>query len=476
MTASRKIIVGLFVIGGFVLFALGLFWIGDRRLLFSESLELETQFANLSGLKTGSKVMVSGMDAGEVLVIHVPTRPQDKFRVRFRVLSRFQPMLRADSTASIQVEGLVGSKVLQVEAGSETAPAIKAGSLLPSREPIEIGAVIQQGVDMIKKVDSAVDEVEARVLKTIDIVTEVGERAQKVVTNVGDDAEEVFRTGKKIARDVEGIVDGVRAGRGVVGKLLNDEQLAARVGNSVQSMETTASNVSRVSEDVRKLAADIESRNLGEKFQRTSENVERVTAQLKDILAELRPAGGSARRGLLDDVRVTLENAREATSDLAENMEALKRNFFFRGYFNQRGFFDLDSVSLEDYQAGRIAPRRDRQHAWLHAADLFQRDAAGQETLTEEGIRKLGEAIAPFLRHAPNTLFMVEGYTGRGSEAEQFLLSRERARTVRRFLVERFGLKPNYVGAIAMGAVASTAPGGAPFEGVALVFFPEKQK
>ena len=58
MTASRKIIVGLFVIGGFVLFALGLFWIGDRRLLFSESLELETQFANLSGLKTGSKVMV----------------------------------------------------------------------------------------------------------------------------------------------------------------------------------------------------------------------------------------------------------------------------------------------------------------------------------------------------------------------------------------------------------------------------------
>ncbi|MGQ9636004.1 MAG: hypothetical protein ACUVXB_17410 [Bryobacteraceae bacterium] len=60
MTSSRKILVGAFVLGGFLLFALGLFWIGDRRLLFSESLELETEFAHLSGLKVGSKVMVSG--------------------------------------------------------------------------------------------------------------------------------------------------------------------------------------------------------------------------------------------------------------------------------------------------------------------------------------------------------------------------------------------------------------------------------
>ena len=46
---------------------------------------------------------------------------------------------------------------------------------------------------------------------------------------------------------------------------------------------------------------------------------------------------------------------------MAENMEALKQNWFFRGYFNRRGFFDLDSVSLEDYRQGKVAPERDRK-------------------------------------------------------------------------------------------------------------------
>ena len=32
------------------------------------------------------------------------------------------------------------------------------------------------------------------------------------------------------------------------------------------------------------------------------------------------------------DMRVTLAQAREATADLADNMEALKRNFFLRGF------------------------------------------------------------------------------------------------------------------------------------------------
>ena len=105
---------------------------------------------------------------------------------------------------------------------------------------------------------------------------------------------------------------------------------------------------------------------------------------------------------------------------------------------------------------------------------MFARDSAGRESLTEAGLKQLGAAIAPYLRYAPNTLLMVEGFSGQGEETEQFLLSRDRARLVRRYLIERFGLKPNYVGAMPMGAVASSGPPGQFWEGVALVFFPEK--
>lgn len=476
MSASRKVVVGVFVIGGFFLFALGLFWIGDRRLLFSESLQLQTRFSNLSGLKTGSKVLVSGMDAGEVLAIQVPPRPGEKFLVRFRVLSSFRPMLRADSAASIQVEGLVGSKVLQVDAGTEAAAEVRSGDNLPSREPLEIAAIIQQAVDMVKKVDNAVDDVQGRVVKTIDTIEDVGERARDLVAKVGGDVDEVFGTGKRVAKDVEAVVGGIRQGRGLVGKLLTDDQLAARAQNSSKQVEAAVTNLRRTSEDVRKIAADIESRRLGEQVQKTASNVREATAHLKDVLAAIKPAGDGERRGLIEDLRGTLANTEEATSDFAENMEALKRSWFFRGFFKKRGFYDLDALSLDEYRQGKVASGRPPVRAWLDAADLFVRSGADRESLSEAGRKKLDEAVVPYLQHAPNTLLIVEGYARTGTEQERFLLSRDRAGAVRRYLVERFGLKPNYLGAIPMGALASSDPSGKPGEGVALVFFPEKKK
>jgi len=465
------VVVGLFVIGGFFLFALGLFWIGDRRLLFTESLELQTEFANLSGLKAGSKVMVSGMDAGEVLTIQVPSGPGRKFVVRFRVVSSFRPILRTDSVASIQVEGLVGSKVLQVETGTEAGATVASGATLPSREPLEIGAVIQQSVDMIRKIDGAVDEVEARIIKTIDTVGSVGEQAQKLVVNTGDDINELLEAGKKITAGVNTVVGDIQKGRGLAGKLLTDEKIYPRIENTVKSVETATQNVTQATGDIRKMVADVEKRKLGATLEKTAANVEQATAQLKNILAEIKPEGGPEQRSMLADMRDMLVNTREATSDLAENMEALKRNWFFRGYFNKRGFYDLDAVSLDDYRKGKVAPKLGREERWLAAEDLFRMEQ-GREVLSEKGVAKIGEAMTPYLRLAPNTLLMVEGYAMEGAETERFLRSRDRAQHVRRYLIDRFGLKPNFVGALPMGA---DAPAGQSREGVNLVFFEEKK-
>src|SRR5262245_5530542 len=133
MAASSRIAIGIFVIGGILLFAIGLFWIGDRRQFFSDNMELFTEFNNVSGLAKGAKVRVAGLDAGEVLEITVPPRPDARFRIHFRVLTRFQPILRADSRASIQNDGLVGNKFLQVDAGTGAALAVPPGSTIMSR-------------------------------------------------------------------------------------------------------------------------------------------------------------------------------------------------------------------------------------------------------------------------------------------------------------------------------------------------------
>src|SRR5438094_972750 len=102
MSASRQLTLGIFLVGGLILFGLGLFWIGDRRQLFTKNVELYTEFANISGLTKGAKVRVSGLDAGEILEIRIPPNPDSKFRVRFRTISEFQTILRTNSVTSIQ--------------------------------------------------------------------------------------------------------------------------------------------------------------------------------------------------------------------------------------------------------------------------------------------------------------------------------------------------------------------------------------
>ena len=75
MNRARLAAVGFFVLMTVTLFGAGLFLIGERRMLFTKKIELETEFARVSGLQQGAPVNVSGMPAGNVRGIAVPDRP-----------------------------------------------------------------------------------------------------------------------------------------------------------------------------------------------------------------------------------------------------------------------------------------------------------------------------------------------------------------------------------------------------------------
>src|SRR5688572_30383325 len=121
---TRPAIVGAFVLGGILLFAVGLFLIGDRRMMFADTFEVYAEFAEIAALDNGAKVRVAGMDAGEVENIRVPVGPGGRFRVRMRVREDLHPLIRLDSVATIQNDGLVGNKFVQVESGTEQAAQV----------------------------------------------------------------------------------------------------------------------------------------------------------------------------------------------------------------------------------------------------------------------------------------------------------------------------------------------------------------
>jgi hypothetical protein len=58
-TPARLAGVGAFVLGGLLLFTVGLFMIGDRQMAFAKTFTVYTEFKNITGLQPGAIVRVS---------------------------------------------------------------------------------------------------------------------------------------------------------------------------------------------------------------------------------------------------------------------------------------------------------------------------------------------------------------------------------------------------------------------------------
>lgn len=435
MPSSRNFVVGLFLTVGLLLFAVGLFMIGDRRKLFSNDFEVIAEFMELGGLQNGANVKVGGMDAGEVIDIEVPPQPQSKFRVKMRVLETLHPVVRTDSVATIQTEGVLGNKFLKIDQGTPQAPVAPPGSTIPSREPFDFADLMQQIRDTVDEVKGKMDGVFVSISKT-------SEYANDMIKSVRGDVENIIATSRKVSEDVQAITAGVRAGRGTVGRLLNDERVADSASRAFRDFEKAAGNTREVSQQFTQILSDFQDRKILQEMEQSVTNVRQLTGQVKDVITDFRAKDGKGE-GVTEDLRRTISDAREAMSDLAENTEALKRGFFFRGFFKKRGFYDLDNVTVAEYREGKLAHDKSKQQVWIHETELLVQGSEGSEALSAAGKQRLNAVMAEFQRYPRNGALIVEGYSGKGLPGEQLSVSTDRAMKVREYLVKKFHLDPH---------------------------------
>jgi phospholipid/cholesterol/gamma-HCH transport system substrate-binding protein len=429
MGKSRKAAVGFFVLGGILLFGLALFLIGDRKKLFDDSFVVFAEFERLAGLQEGARVRVAGLGAGEVLSISFPQSPEARFRVEMRVVEDLHPLVRTDSIATIQTEGLVGNMMVDIGEGSAEAAEASDGGTIDSKEPFEIADLMVKASEIADDVSSSIAAVEEDLTSALQKVEVVVDRADGLLEEAGDDVVEMTRAGRTVARDVESLVADVQAGKGTVGKLMKDEALHQRV----EEIATRIESASKAAEA-------------------TLQNVRQVSEEAKETFRDIRSEDGAAP-GILSDLSRTLAAANEAASDLAENTESMKRSFLFRGVFLERGFFDLDAITPKEYLEGAIRGKHKVRRFPIAEEELVTLDGAGEEVLSESGKAAINAAMSEVLRYSPRSPLMVEGYASTGSLDERFLKARRRAFLVREYVVRTYFRDPNYTGFIALGGM-----------------------
>ena len=463
---SRNVAVGIFVIAGTTLFALAIFLIGGQNSIFAKHVELYTEFRNLNGLAKGAKVRVGGFDAGEVKEISVPDSPSAGFRLRLEISEPTSALVRTDSVALIDTEGVVGDKYVLIATGSPAAPKAAPFSRIPGKETSDMSALVQKGTVLLDDASETMKVVSGRLTNTLDAVT-------TTVNNAND------------------LVVGLKQGRGAIGMLLSDEQTATDIRQAVANVRDATSALNNASgkadalvtdfqsrglgEKVDAMVSDLQSRNLGEKLDQTlgnvhsaARNIDATTQQLQEALAKALSPDAQGR-DVGDNIRETLSNVNEATANMADDTEALKHEFFFRGFFKRRGYFSLTRLEPEKYRQDRVFANSKNARTWIEAADLFELKQGETEALSRKGKRRIDAELAELGDAALSGVIVVEGYAVSGTSGDEMALSRTRAILVRNYLHSRFQIDTQNIGAVPLRGVPPPGTRKESWNGVCIV-------
>jgi phospholipid/cholesterol/gamma-HCH transport system substrate-binding protein len=193
---SRVARLGAFIVGTLAILAAGVFVIGSKEYLFRSTYQLQAQFDNVAGLAEGADVQVGGVHSGIVRSIELPHKPGEQVTVVMDLNRSTHEIIKQDSVASIETEGVLGNQFLAISFGSAGQADVKDGDVIESEPPLLMA-------DMLKKANGMLDSSQQATLHLNSVSAKID------------------------------------SGQGTVGALVNDKQLYNNLEQSTAAMHDT---------------------------------------------------------------------------------------------------------------------------------------------------------------------------------------------------------------------------------------------
>lgn len=148
---SRTARLGAFILVTLLILAVGIFIIGSKQYLFTSTYQLKAAFANVAGLSEGADVLIGGVHSGTVQSIDLPSSAGGKVTVVLMLNASTRHIVKQDSVASIETEGLLGSQYVAVSFGSADKPEVKSGDTIGSIPPLQMSELIDKANGLLSQ-------------------------------------------------------------------------------------------------------------------------------------------------------------------------------------------------------------------------------------------------------------------------------------------------------------------------------------
>lgn len=315
----NNIQLGAFVLAGLLFLVVLLYLIGKNMSLFGDTYLLKARFDNAQGLVSGNNVRFSGIQAGTVKEIRILN--DTTLEVSMLIDKKLMPVIRTNAVVSIGTEGLVGNKVVNIVPAPSGKPGPQAaeGDILFAAKSVSTDQMLQT----LYKTNSDVAEIAAGLKQTVMRINTSS--AFWALLNDNSIPREIRGSLANVRRatasagnmvdSLNAIVLDVKNGKGSVGSLLRDSSFARNLNEAILKLKAIGQNVDSMSLDLSKITGEIR--------QDITHGKGTLHALLKDSAVIIKLNAG-------------LDNIVKGTDGFNQNMEALKHNFLFRGYFRRQ--------------------------------------------------------------------------------------------------------------------------------------------
>lgn len=302
----KKLVVAFFIITGLALFLIAIFVIGSKENMFTSTMKIQSAFETVSGLLEGSNVRFNGISVGTVNRIEIISG--SKVLVEMTIVSSVKKFIKKDSKVKVISEGLIGNKIIDISPGGDNTPSVNEGEWLESIRPVEAEDII------------------------------------KSLKETGDNA-------SIITKDLANIVAKVDNGEGTLGQLINNKSMYNDVDSTLRGFAKSTGIVNNV---LRNVSSSVDIITL--EVIPMTQKIRQITQDIAEITNKMNSSESVVGTLLTDtnfvnNLKSLIRNADQTTANLeqgsfsfSQNMEALKHNFLFKGYFEDLGYWDKTEI------------------------------------------------------------------------------------------------------------------------------------
>lgn len=349
LSISTEAKVGIFVLVSLLILGYMSFRVGQAGFGLKKGYTVSAVFDNVTGLDKAGSVEMAGVPIGKVESIRLT---DGKALVTMRINPDVK--IRGDVTAAIKTHGVLGDKYIEITPAATGEYLESGGRIARTESQADLDKVLSQFssvMDDIKKVSSSLgntiggDEGQDQIRSILANLRQITENLNRVVKRNDEKFDQLVDNLKSASKEMDrtfsqlaDMATDVNQGKGTVGKLLKDKDLA--------------------------------------------DNLNKTLASLQDITNKLNEGKGTLGKLINDEE--TVNNLNESLTGINRYVNKAEQ---FRTFLSYRGeYLFRDGGNTKSYLDLRIQPRDDKFYILGAVYDPKGRRTVTDTTVTQNGV------------------------------------------------------------------------------------------